>query len=259
MIDYTQGSGKEYHIGVSSDQIGDYVILTGDPGRVEYIASFLVDAHFVGKNREFVTYTGMLNGVLVSVCSTGIGGPSTAIAIEELVHLGAHTFLRLGTCGGISVDVCGGDIVIATSAIRQDGTTKEYAPIEVPAVPAFEVLASQVRACKKLGLSFHTGMVQSKDSFYGQHMPSTMPTEKTLTSLWEAYVRLGVLASEMEASTLFIVGQARHVRTGAMFLCIANQEREKLGLANDQVHNVTSLIKAGIETIKQLIENEKTV
>ena len=99
MIDYTQGSGVQYHIGVNEEEIGSYVFLTGDPGRVEEVAKYLQDAHFVQRNREYVTYTGFLDGTKVSVVSTGIGGPSTAIAIEELVRCKVHTFLRLGTCG----------------------------------------------------------------------------------------------------------------------------------------------------------------
>lgn len=149
MIDYTEGSNKQYHIQLSVNDVGDYVILTGDPKRVKDIASYLEDSYFVADNREYVTYSGYMNGILCSVVSTGIGGASTAIAIEELVRLGCHTFLRVGTCGGIRLDVQGGDIVIASGAIRQEGTTREYAPIEFPAVPSFDVLSAQVESAKK--------------------------------------------------------------------------------------------------------------
>ena len=149
MIDYTEGSNKQYHTQLEENGVGDYVILTGDPKRVKDIASYLDDAYFVADNREYVTYSGYINGVLCSVVSTGIGGASTAIAMEELIQLGCHTFLRVGTCGGMRLDVQGGDIVIASGAIRQEGTTREYAPIEFPAVPHFEVLNAQVESAKK--------------------------------------------------------------------------------------------------------------
>ncbi|WP_419005956.1 nucleoside phosphorylase [Holdemanella porci] len=165
MIDYTEGSNKQYHTQLEENGVGDYVILTGDPKRVKDIASYLDDAYFVADNREYVTYSGYINGVLCSVVSTGIGGASTAIAMEELIQLGCHTFLRVGTCGGMRLDVQGGDIVIASGAIRQEGTTREYAPIEFPAVPHFEVLNAQVESAKKLNLPYHVGVVQSKDSF----------------------------------------------------------------------------------------------
>ena len=135
MIDYAEGTGKQYHIGVGKEDVGKYVILPGDPKRCEKIAKYFDNAKLVGDNREFVTYTGYLDGVKVSVTSTGIGGPSASIAMEELVACGADTFVRIGTCGGMQLDIKGGDVVVATGAIRAEGTTKEYAPIEFPAIP----------------------------------------------------------------------------------------------------------------------------
>ena len=123
MIDYTEGSGKCYHIGVGPGDVGEYVILPGDPKRCAKIAAYFEDARLVGDSREYVTYTGTLDGVPVSVTSTGIGGPSASIAMEELTVCGAHTFLRVGTCGGIDTDVVGGDLVVATGAIRFEGTS----------------------------------------------------------------------------------------------------------------------------------------
>lgn len=257
MIDYTEGSNKQYHTQLSVNDVGDYVILTGDPKRVKDIASYLEDSYFVADNREYVTYSGYMNGILCSVVSTGIGGASTAIAIEELVRLGCHTFLRVGTCGGIRLDVQGGDIVIASGAIRQEGTTREYAPIEFPAVPSFDVLSAQVESAKKLCLPYHVGVVQSKDSFFGQHAPETMPVYQELQNKWNAYCKLDCLASETESSTLFIVSQTRHVRSGAMFLCLANQEREKAGLSNIQNHDLKPLMECAVQTIKILIEKDE--
>ena len=177
----------------------------------------------------------MLLGEKVSVCSTGIGGPSAAIAMEELIHIGAHTFVRVGTCGGMSAKVRAGDVVIATGAIRMEGTSREYAPIEFPAVPDFSVLCALVQAAEELQYPYHAGVVQCKDSFYGQHSPETMPVAAVLQYKWEAWKRLGALASEMESAALFTVAAARDVRCGAVFSALWNQEREKAGLDQDEV------------------------
>ena len=155
MVDYTEGSGRQYHTGVGPQDIGKYVILPGDPKRCAKIAEFLTDAKQVADNREFTTYTGTLDGVRVSVTSTGIGGPSAAIAIEELSKCGAHTFLRVGTCGGMQENILGGDLVIADGAIRMEGTSREYAPVEYPAVPDFTVTTALVQAAKKRGIRHH--------------------------------------------------------------------------------------------------------
>ena len=152
-------------------------------------------------------------------CSTGIGGPSAVIALEELTQLGVTTFLRVGTCGGIRTDVQSGDVVIATGAIRMEGTSREYAPIEYPAVSDFQVTTALVQAAQKLGKPFHTGVVQCKDSFYGQHNPKRMPVSYELLAKWEAWKRLGVLASEMESAALFVAANALGVRCGSCVPC----------------------------------------
>ncbi len=250
---------KQYHIGVASGDIGKYCILPGDPGRCEQIASLLENPVHIGMNREFNIWNGYIDGELVSVCSTGIGGPSTAIAAEELVACGATTLIRVGTCGGISTKVRPGDIVIANGAVRQDGTSHEYAPHEFPAVPSFDTTAALCYASDMLGYSSHVGVVQSKDSFYGQHSPKRMPTSGDLLTKWEAWKRLGVLASEMEASTLFCVGASLGIRTGAVFLAVWNQERFELGLdgADDEVHDTEKAIKTAVEAIRFLINKSQ--
>lgn len=204
-----------------------------------------------------MTYTGFLNGEKVSVTSTGIGGPSAAIAITELSKLGAHTFIRVGTCGGIDLDVKSGDIVIAQAAIRAEGTSKEYAPIEFPAVADFEVTSALKKASETLGAKSHVGVVQCKDSFYGQHEPDIMPISYELNNKWEAWKRLGTLASEMESAALFTVASFLKVRVGSCFLAVANQEREKENLENPVVHDTDLAIRVGIEGIKNLIEADK--
>lgn len=257
MIDYTEGSGKQYHIGVGTDDIGKYVILPGDPKRCAKIAAHFENAKLVGDSREYVTYTGYLNGVKVSVTSTGIGGPSASIAMEELVACGAHTFIRVGTCGGMDPKIMGGDIVIAQAAVRAEGTSKEYAPIEYPAVATFEVIEALKNASDKLNHTSHVGVVQCKDAFYGQHRPETLPNHAELLNKWDAWCRMGCLASEMESAALFIVASYLHVRVGSCFLVVANQERAKLGLENKQVHDTEGAIKVAIEALKDLIEKDK--
>ena len=244
----------QYHIKCTQQDVGGYCILPGDPGRVPLIAAYLDDAVEVSRNREYLTYTGTLFGERVSVCSTGIGGPSTAIAVEELAACGVHTFIRVGTCGGISTIVCPGDVVIASGAVRQDGTSREYAPIEFPAVPDPDVMFALKSAAEAEDYDYHIGVVQSKDSFYGQHSPERMPTSADLIYKWEAWKKLGVLCSEMEAAALFTAGSALGVRCGAVFHCVWNQERELQGLDNSMhTFDTDKAIRVAIGAIAQMI------
>lgn len=256
-MNYSQGSGKQYHIDVACGEVGKYVILPGDPKRCAKIAQYFDNPVLVADKREYVTYTGYLDGVKVSVTSTGIGGPSAAIAIEELVKCGADTFVRVGTCGGMDINVKGGDLVVATGAIRMEGTSKEYAPIEFPAVANLDVVNSLVTAVQATNRTYHTGVVQCKDSFYGQHSPETKPVSYELMDKWNAWMRCGCLASEMESAALFVVGSYLRVRVGSVFLVIANQEREKAGLENVQCHDTEEAIKVAVEGLRNLIKMDK--
>lgn len=247
----------QYHIACAPGQVGRYCLLPGDPGRCETIASFFDHAEKVAQNREFVTYTGYLMGEKVSVTSTGIGGPSAAIAMEELVALGADTFIRIGTCGGIHLAVQGGDIVIATGAVRQEGTSREYAPIEFPATPHYEVLSALIDSAENLKFKWHAGVVQCKDSFYGQHRPERMPVAQELIYKWEAWKRLGVLASEMESAALFTVAASLGVRCGSAFQVVWNQERKSAGLETRDSHDMLPAIRLGIDGLKQLIARDR--
>lgn len=257
MVDYTEGSGKQYHTGVGPGDVGEYVILPGDPKRCSKIAAHFDNPVLVADSREYVTYTGTIEGVKVSVTSTGIGGPSASIAIDELAKCGAKTFIRVGTCGGMQDEVLGGDIVIATGAVRMEGTSREFAPIEYPAVADFEVTNALVNAANRIGVRNHTGVVQCKDSFFGQHEPEIMPVSYELENKWQAWLRMGCLASEMESAALFIAGSFLRVRVGSCFLVVANQERAKKGLANEQVHDTETAIVTAVEAIRELILKEK--
>ena len=247
---------KQFHINVGEGEIGKYCILPGDPARCEKIAAYFDNPYFVGHNREYNIWNGTLLGETVTACSTGIGGPSTAIAAEELFAAGAKVLIRVGTCGGIRLSVESGDVVIANGAVRQDGTSHEYAPPEFPAVPDARVMIALMQAADRLGYTSHTGVVQSKDSFYGQHSPSRMPISAALLEKWEAWKRLGVLASEMEASTLFTVGATLDIATGAVFHVIWNQERANAGLDQKEDHDTDKAIRVAVEALKILIENK---
>ena len=252
---YTE-NGIQYHLQIKMGEVGRYVILPGDPKRCEKIAAFFDSPKLVGDSREFVTYTGYLDGERVSVTSTGIGGPSASIAMEELVKAGADTFIRVGTCGGMDLNVQSGDVVIATGAIRMEGTSKEYAPIEYPAVADIEVANALINSAKELNYRYHAGVVECKDSFYGQHEPEKMPVNYELQNKWNAWLRLGCKASEMESAALFIVGSYLRVRVGSVFLVVANQEREKQGLSNEVVHDTEIAITNAVMAIRKLIKED---
>ncbi len=252
-----QHDEKEHHIQLVKGDVGRYVIMPGDPKRCEKIAKHFDDAKLIADNREYITYTGYLDGEKVSVTSTGIGGPSASIAMEELVHVGADTFIRVGTSGGMAIQVKGGDVVVATGAIRMDGTGRAYLPIEYPAVANYEIVNALVDAAKEQGKTFHVGVVECKDSFYGQHEPEKKPVSYDLLNKWDAWVKGGALSSEMESATLFVVGSCLRVRVGSVLLACMNQEREKLGMDNPYSTDTEIPIEVAIAAIRKLIAKDK--
>lgn len=248
---------KSYHIGFEDNLGARYVLLPGDPGRVEAIANKLDNPRFLHQNREYTTWIGELEGENVLVMSTGMGGPSTAIGVEELRVLGVDTFVRVGTCGGMDPEVIGGDVVVATGSIRMEGTTKEYVPIEFPAVADLKVTNALVDAAEKLGYRCHAGVVQSKDSFYGQHSPDRMPIGYELNNKWRAWIDAGCLASEMESAALFIVCSTLRARAGTVLAVAWNQERARLGLSNPEDHDTEKAIRTAVEAVRTLIKQDK--
>ena len=244
----------QFHIQCAQGDVGKYCILPGDPGRCRAIAQRFDGAVHVKTNREFETWTGELLGERVSVVSTGIGGPSAAIAMEELVECGADTFIRVGTSGGIVDKVKGGDIVIATGAIRQEGTSREYLPIEFPAVADFSVVSALHEAAQALGFPYHTGVIQSKDSFYGEIRPAQMPIADELTAKWKAWKAAGALTSEMETAALMIVAQVLHVRCGAVLNVLWNADNDDApAIPPDATERG---VKAAVEAIRVLIRED---
>lgn len=252
---------RQFHIRAKKGEVGGYVILPGDPGRVPKIAALLDGAKQIAQNREYNLYTGSLDGERVSVCSTGIGGPSAAIAVEELIKCGAHTFIRIGTSGGIDLKVFGGDLIIASAAIRSEGTSYEYLPIGYPAAADFEVTAALVKAADALsededGKRRHVGVVHSKDSFYGEVEPEGSAVAENVKSRWESYLRCGCLTSEMECAAVFSVGIVRKVRCGAVLTALWNAERSKRGLPDFITDDSSRGIKCAVEAIRLLIKSD---
>lgn len=252
-----QDKEYQFHINCKRGDVGKYVILTGDPKRCEKIAKYFSNSYLVADNREFVTYTGLLDETKISVTSTGIGGPSAAIAVEELCAIGAEFFIRVGTCGGIAIDVINGDIIIPTGAIRQEGTTLQYVPIEYPAIADFEVVLALKQAAKYLKAREHIGIVQSKDSFYGQHSPDRMPVCYDLKNKWEAWKKAGVLGSEMECASIFTVGGLLGKKTGAVLAVIWNQERQAQGFNDEEIPDTDLAVRVAVESMRILINIEK--
>jgi len=246
---------KMHHINMKQGDVGRYVLLPGDPGRSEIIAQAFDTCEFVTSNREYTTYTGTVSGEKVSVMSTGIGCPSASIGIEELRLLGADTFIRVGTSGALRTDMRIGDLAIITGAIRDEGTTIQYMPIEFPAIPDLQVTNALVQAAEKLDQTYFTGITQSKDSFYGQHQPERMPVDKHLLERWKAWKMGGTICSEMEAAALFILGSIYKLRTGGVMLITGNQESGEQ--VEDRNWNMKGLVNTAVEALKIIIQSDK--
>ena len=248
----TEADGRFHHIAILPGEVGRYVLLPGDPGRVEKIASRFLEPRFVASHREYVTWTGTLDGVSVSCTSTGIGCPSTAIAVEELVGAGADTFIRVGTSGAMQPDIRTGDVGVITGAIRDEGTSRHYLPIEYPAVADIDVTAALRDGARDAGIPFHLGVAQSKDSFYGQHEPERMPIAAELGRRWDAWMAGGAICSEMEAATLYIVASVLRVRAGGVMLIFQNLDRTpptEEDLRNGDVERVIDVAIAGLRRL----------
>ena len=249
-------NGKEmYHIGLTKSNLegAKYALLTGDPGRVPEIAKRVGKYKKLAVKREYTSYLIEIAGENVLVISTGMGGPSTAICVEELAMLGIAYLIRIGTSGGMQMNVEAGDIVIAQAAIRQEGTSKEYLPIEFPAVADLDITNALVESAKELNCQVHTGVVQCKDSFYGQHSPERMPVSYELLNKWDAWLKGGALCSEMETSALYTVSSVLKLHAGAVLLVVWNQERENAGLDNNTNFDTTKEIDVAILAVRKLI------
>jgi uridine phosphorylase len=248
---------RQHHIQVAPGEVGRYVFLPGDPGRCEPIARLFDDARLVAKNREYETWTGTLDGETVSVTSTGIGCPSAAIAMEELVKVGADTFVRVGTSGAMQPEIQPGDLGVINAAIRDEGTTLHYLPVEFPAVADLDVTRALAIGARSLGKTVHVGISQSKDSFFGQHEPGRMPVARRLQERWTAWMAGGAICSEMEAAALYIVAATLRVRAGGIMMIMGHHDQSPMTEAEIARGSLDNLLPAAIAGMRELIARDR--
>lgn len=253
--------GKEYHIALGKGDVGRYALLPGDPGRTPLIAKYFEDAKEMANNREYRTFTGNITGydgkkIKISTTSTGIGCPSTAICVEELIKIGVDTFIRIGTAGALQKEVGLGDVTITTAAVREEGTTRQYVPLSYPAVADLEVTSALVEAAKKLKVKWHAGISHCKDAFYTEGAEGqALPLAKHTSEMWEAWYRSNVLSTSMESAALFVVSSIKRVKAGEVLAIIG------LTYADTPIVKkvgVDEAIKIAIEAVKILEASRKT-
>jgi uridine phosphorylase len=253
-------AGIQYHIHLKEGDVGRYVFLPGDPGRCETIAAYFDEPKFITQNREYTTYTGKLLGQKVAVTSTGIGCPSTAIAVEELIKIGADTFIRIGTSGGIQPGTKIGEVAVVTAAIRDEGTSLHYMPVEFPAVANIDVVVALKEGAIRAKVPYRLGITQSKDSFYGETEPDRMPISDQLKARWKAWVDGGAVCSEMESSTLFILSSIYRTRAGGVMLMAGSSDTQPQTIEEREEFNklfdIHRAISTAVEGLKVLIEND---
>ena len=244
---------KKYHVGLSREDVGDYVLVPGDPFRTPLIARHLEGAKEVAFSREYRTFTGAVDGVKVSTMSSGMGGPSVAIGVEELHELGVHTLLRVGTCGALQPEVRMGDLVIAIAAVRSEGTPDGYVPKEYPAVASLEVVNALVEAAQAAKVPYHVGLMRSVDALYSDLMPDQMPRPDLRPEL-EMWTRAGIIGNDMETSTLLIVSRLRQMRAGTVCLCV-----DEVGAG--EIHHLDPsymdrMLAVAVDAIRRLIKRD---
>jgi uridine phosphorylase len=253
----SKGDNRQYHIQVAPGEVGRYVFLPGDPGRCEPIAQFFDEPRLVAKNREYETWTGYLDGEMVSVTSTGIGCPSAAIAMEELVKIGSDTFVRVGTSGSMQPHIKPGDLGVIHGAIRDEGTTSHYLPIEFPAVADIDITRALAVGARSLGKTVHVGISQSKDSFFGQHEPGRMPVASRLQERWSAWMAGGAICSEMEAAGLFIVASTLGVRAGGIMMILGHPDQSPMTEDDWKAGAVENVLPSAIAGMREIIRTDR--
>jgi len=247
---------KKYHVGLGPGDVGDYVLMPGDPFRTPLIAKHLDDAREVAFSREYRTFTGKVDGVPVSAMSSGMGGPSVAIGVEELRELGVHTLLRVGTCGALQSEVKVGDLVVAIGSVRSEGTPDGYVPKEYPAIASLDVVNALVEAAEAKGVPYHVGLMRSVDALYADLLPDQMPRPDLRGEL-EMWTRAGVIGNDMETSTLLIVSRLRKVRAGTVCLCV-----DEVGAG--EIHHLDPsymdrMLDVAVDAIRRLIKRDRAV
>jgi uridine phosphorylase len=245
---------EQYHIRCREGDVGRYVLLPGDPGRCAWIAAHFENARLVAQNREYTTYTGTLDGTAVSVTSTGIGAPSTAIAVEELRAIGADTLIRVGTCGAMQNFLRNGDVVIAQAAVRDEGTSAQYVPLSYPAVADLETIIALQSAARDQGLRFFTGIIRSGQALYADLAPQSLPLHYlTGGSAGRMWSEARVLCADMEASALFVIGAVRGLRTGTVLQVVNATSDNAIGAEAASRQALDPLIRTAIGGLRALI------
>jgi uridine phosphorylase len=253
-----ESMSEQYHIHCREGDVGRYVLMPGDPGRCAQIAAYLENARLVAQNREYTTYTGTLDGVPVSATSTGIGSPSTAIAVEELCAIGADTMIRVGTSGAMQNFLRNGDLVIAQAAVRDEGTSSQYVPLSYPAVAHLDTVMALRASAREQGVRSHTGIVRSGDALYVDLAPQTIPlhvvTGEHTARMWS---EARVLCADMEASTLFVVGTIRGLRTGAILLVVNSVGDGAIEQEQAAGDRLDPLIRTAVGAVRALIRADR--
>ncbi len=248
---------KMMHIALEAGQIGRYVFLPGSPERTEKIAAYFEDPQEIAYNREYRTFVGKLDGTEVAVTSTGIGGPSAAIAAEELFQCGADTLMRVGTCASVSPKVCLGDVVIPNGAVKMEGVSSHYLPTEFPALPDFQMLKAIEQAAKRLGYPYNVGITITKASFYTQTAPETKPVGPELMYKWEAYEKGGAASTSMECSVLFTVGACLGIRTACVMASATNCKNYEDNGRKTEIDIEDRAIRTAIEAMRLMIKQDR--
>jgi len=239
---------KEYHLDLRKGDVGRYVLLPGDPARAAKIAEYFDDASEMAFNREYRTFTGTIDGIKLSVTSTGIGCPSAAICIEELIKCGADTFIRVGTAGGLQPEIELGDVVITTATVREEGTSRQYVPLEYPAVADFEVTAALRDAAARMGFRYHLGIGHTKDAFYTEGTVD-LPLKEHTALQWRAWERANVLSTSMEAAAIYVISSIRRVRAGEVLAIIGLTYKDEPIVAKV---GIDEAIKVALEAVRIL-------
>ncbi|MGC8622096.1 MAG: nucleoside phosphorylase [Caldisphaera sp.] len=247
--------GKQYHINCKSNDVSEYVFLSGESKRIPKISSYWDKITFKSAGWDYIVHTGYYKGVRLSAASTGIGGPSTAIVMEELMRCGARTFIRVGTIGALVKDISTGDLIISTGAVRLDGTTKQYVMAEYPALANYEIIQALVSAALKMNFKFYTGITASADGFYvGQGRPGFNEYFPSFAKNILSDLKMShVIGMEMENSTVFTLSNIYGLRGGSICAVAVNRETDEF----EPRKGVDKAIKVANEAVLLLVESDK--
>ena len=246
----------QYHIKCRKNEVNKAVLLPGDTERANYIGThFFKDSEKIAENREFHIYNGTYENKTVAVCSTGIGCMSAAVAIEELINVNCQYFIRVGTCGALSPNINIGDIIIASGAVRGDGASKEYIPIEYPAVANYQLVKALEKRADEEKIPYHLGIIRTHDAFY-MESPFAFGDWKKRTSIW---AKSGVLAIENESSTLFVIGSLKNVKVGAILVAVGNLITGEKGIKNKIQKNMDKMITIASGALVDIQNKEKKI